>query len=290
MNSKVIWQAPTASGLGDRLCDLLFVRAFAEMVGSELRTFWPGFEIKAVDAPHRQTDILLENVLKYIKLPPAIVFDEPKNILEPPSLSKSDVIFNKYVGGAFTTQTFFDRYVNPHLCLRSFPEFEAAVSKVKTMFGFSAEITDYLKNLPKNFVALHIRRGDKICYTLGTADKYQCHLSEVDYLNTLTYKTIDYFNSAGLKIIFICGDEDEKTKPFHDYALSLGFAIIQTPKMEKWKQTYYDLAIMSKANSIVTAMKYSSFGMFPSLIGNGNFTTSYRIVENVDRYEPLIRG
>ncbi len=287
MNSKVIWQAPTASGLGDRLCDLLFVRAFAEMVGSELHTFWPGFEIKAVDAPHRQTDILLKNVLRYIELPPAIVFDERKNILEPPSLSKSDVIFNKYVGGAFTTQTFFDRYVNPHLCLRSFPEFEAAVSKVKTMFGFSMEITDYLKNLPKNFVALHIRRGDKICYIGSTADRYQCHSSEVDYLNTLTYKTIDHFNSAGLKTIFICGDEDEKTKQFFDYALSLGFTIIQTPPMEKWIQTYYDLAIMSKADSIITAMKYSSFAVFPALIGHENFKTVYQIGENTNKYDVI---
>jgi hypothetical protein len=39
------------------------------------------------------------------------------------------------------------------------------------------------------------------------------------------------------------------------------------PPVEKWKSTYYDLAIMSRAERVVVAHNASSFSEFAALIG-----------------------
>tara|TARA_B100001939_G_scaffold319933_1_gene308414 strand:- start:6754 stop:7563 length:810 start_codon:yes stop_codon:yes gene_type:complete len=262
--SNTLWTQPTKSGLGDRCCDLLFVYSYATMFNSKLYTSWPQFEIKKIDMPHRKTDIQIDNVLKYLNFPEDISFKKP---------DKVDKIFNFYVGGGNTAKSFHEKYIGDKFSLSKFNE---VVEKCSQEFNFCNEIKNYLLTLPESFISLHIRRGDKV--REGTwNDGGFINYHEVEHLDLITRRVIDFYSKLGYKHLFICGDENDKTQVFLNYANSKNFKTFTTPKMPKWKETYFDIATMTKSKIVITSQRYSSFAKFPTLIGKGKFLTTYEL-------------
>jgi hypothetical protein len=123
-------------------------------------------------------------------------------------------------------------------------------SQVKNDFTFCAPINEFLSTIPKRFASIHIRRGDKVRTT--PHDGRFITADELDRLNELTYKAIDYLTSR-FDAFFLCGDEDEKIKPFRAYIESKGCSTFGVPAMEKWVSTYYDIAVMTRSEFIVTS-------------------------------------
>lgn len=269
---KILWTQPTQSGLCDRLSDLFFIYAFAHIYDAELHLEWPRFEIKDIDAPHRSVDILLDNILQYVVFPSKIHFNSDVTQHK----ENADMIFNAYVGGGKDANSFYSAYIS-NVC--SFKQFEDAIQKIKHEFTFCPEILNHADNLPQEFIVLHIRRGDKVRQG-NWNDGYFINMHELEYLDLITKKAIDSYADLGYKHLFVCGDEDSKNKPFIDYAESKNFNVFVTPQKEKWIQTYYDIAIMSRAKCVITSQRYSSFAKFPTLIGRGIFQTVYQIEEN----------
>jgi hypothetical protein len=75
---------------------------------------------------------------------------------------------------------------------------------------------------------------------------------------------------------FVCGDEDAKLKPFVDiHPRSGGTVIVNIPQLEKWRMTYYDLAVMTRSSFNITSQRRSTFSSFPALIGKGQYRTVY---------------
>ena len=271
-NSKVLWTHPTESGIGDRLCDLLLLYSYVSIFDSELHFRWPQFPMKDIDVKHREEDIKLENVSKYIKMPQKIFANSPLN----PSNNGNVCVFDRYVGGGFSVEKFHKEYVQQDL---PFEQYKGSVENVSKQFSFrDKKIIDYLSGIPKEFTAFHIRRGDKV--REGTEnDGTYINTAELDHLDDITKKSIDLYSRPGGNTFFICGDEDEKNQPFIDYALLKKNKVFTTPTMPKWIGTYFDLAVLSKAKKIITSQRYSSFGRFASLIGGSELKTVYELEE-----------
>lgn len=259
---RMRWTQPTSSGLGDRLVDILTMLAYARCYGAILHMEWVKFPYRAgLDTEHRQTDILLSNVVQYINFPPGIVFDDDTHC---------DRTFNDYVGGGHNLLGFWQDQLKD-TC--SFDTFDAHVTRVGSEFSFCQAITEFLATIPAKFVSIHIRRGDKV--RDEEPDHAFIHRRELERLDNLTYRAIDYAIRRGFKTFFFCGDEDEKKRPFVDYAHSKGIETFSIPSMDKWQATYFDIAVMTKSELNIASQRYSTFSRFPSLIGRGHYKTVF---------------
>ncbi len=261
------WTQPTESGLCDRLVDILILLTYARVFGCRLAFQWPGFKAKDIDTAHRTQDIKIENVLKYMRFP---------NDLLPTTDASTSCTFNKYLGGYCDLGLFHRTYLEGECTFERFMEFFEVTRKD---FGFNEEITTFLTTIPADFVSFHIRRGDKVRQENG--DGTFIHERELDELNRLTYKAFDQYLNAGVKMFFICSDQDEKKVEFVEYVKSNGAGTFDLPvSLQKWQTTYYDIAVMSKSQNIVTSNRHSSFSRFPAMIGNGKVDTVYSLEAN----------
>ncbi len=250
------------SGLGDRLIDIFMLAGLARVRGDKIYVKWPPFTAKAIDTHHRTTDILLENVLKFISLPSEIVFDAD---------TPTQDSFDNYLGGGGEISSFYNAYVAGSC---SIDEFHSVLRSVAKDFVFCEALRSYLETIPPKFVTLHVRRGDKV--RNEAHDGTYIHANELDWLNQMTYKALDYFVAQGYDTFFVCGDEDEKKMPFVNYVReSKGKTVFNLPDMPKWQATYYDLAVMTRSDFNVASQRYSAFSRFPCLLGNGRFTTVF---------------
>lgn len=257
------WTKPTESGLADRLTDVLQMATYARARKAQLYMEWPRFPARSIDVEHRRTDILLDNVRKFINFPPEVMFNRPAHI---------DRTFDLYIGGATANSDFHHGHLKDVCTWEEFNEIFASVAKD---FTFCDEINNFLKTLPDKFMALHVRRGDKVRVDNGVEkqDGTYIYSHELDWLNGLTYKALDYYLSLGYDRFFVCSDEDNKKAMFVDYLISKGKSIITIPDLPKWQSTYYDLATMTRSDFNLTSQRYSSFSRFPSMIGIGKFQT-----------------
>jgi hypothetical protein len=259
---RIRWTKPTESGLADRLNDLLLVGTYARCLGAQLLMEWPAFPAKSIDVAHRRQDILLDNIRAHINLPREFVFN--------PRL-RADSTFDFYIGGCGDKNAFYVQHLKD-TCSQE--QFNVIFDSVARDFTFCPEITSFLDALPEKFVSFHIRRGDKVRPPeTGMHDNTYVHTTEIEWLDSITYKAIDRYLRLGYTTFFVCGDEDEKTAPFVQYIESKGGAVIRLPDLPKWKTTYYDLAVMTRSDFNVTSQRYSSFSRFPSQIGKGTFVS-----------------
>lgn len=260
---NIRWTQPTGSGLCDRLYDLLFLAAYARLKNGRIILDWPPFDFQPIDVDHRRMDILLENVQAHINFPSEIVFskDHPH-----------DACFVYAIGAGAPYKDLHGAHVD--FC--TWEQFQQTISEVKHEFTFCASINSFLGTIPKRFATLHIRRGDKVRTT--PHDGRFITVDELDRLNELTYKAIDYL-ATRFDTFFLCGDEDEKIKPFRAYVESKGCSTFRLPAMEKWVSTYYDIAVMTQSEFIVTSQRYSTFSLVPSLLGIGQTKTVYEMEE-----------
>jgi hypothetical protein len=261
---NIRWTKPTGSGLCDRLYDLLFLATLARVQCARLFVDWQHFDIQPIDMAHRRIDILLENVRAHINFPSEIVFskDDP-----------CDTIFDYAIGAGASYEDLFAVH-GSHLC--SHQEFKRVLGEVRKEFTFCAPITSFLTSIPSRFASIHVRRGDKVRTT--PHDGRFITVDELDRLNELTYKAIDYL-ATRFSAFFLCGDEDEKIKPFRSYIEAKGCTTFGLPAMEKWVSTYYDIAVMTKSEFIVTSQRFSTFSLVPSLLGIGQTQTVYEMEE-----------
>lgn len=254
------WTRPTESGLCDRLYDLHFLSAYARVQNAKLYTLWEKFDLKTIDAPHRRQDILLENVRAHINLPAEIVID---------AFTKCESTFDFFIGAG---ASYFDLWKDHASSICSYEVYAAALAETAKGFTFCPEINAVLDSLPENFAALHIRRGDKVRPLDHDGTYITC--DELGELDDLTLRAIDWALKS-FSSFFVCGDEDEKTKPFVDRIRERGGSIIEIPKLEKWRMTYYDLAVMTRSSFNITSQRRSTFSSFPALIGKGRYRTVY---------------
>jgi len=258
---KIRWTQPTQSGLGDRLTDIFMLAIYARVRQAEMHIDWPPFPAKAIDVEHRRTDILLENVLKFMAFPQEIVFDRSAPVQE---------TFDHYLGAGFQPEEFYAAYLKNFCSLDRFNEVKTTVAKD---FIFCAPISAFMRTLPAKFVSVHIRRGDKV--RPGANDGCFISEHELGLLNELTYRAIDHF-AKSFDAFFVCGDQAEKVQPFVEYVEKLpGKTLLKTPPMPKWEATYYDLATMTKSQWNLASQRFSSFSRFPALIGAGAFATPF---------------
>jgi hypothetical protein len=258
------WTQPTLSGLCDRLIDIIAVIALARVQGATLYVDWPVFDFRpSLDVAHRQTDILIENVQQYINFPAGIVFD---------AITEADRSFPLYIGTAIPLDRIHQDYLSDVCSLDVYLETAERVAKE---FSFCPVIESFIKTVPDKFVSFHIRRGDKV--RTEQHDGSYIHVSELEYLDRITYQAIDYHFRLGYDTFFFCGDEDHKKKPFVDYAVAKGAKTFTIPSMDKWQSTYFDIAVMTKSELNITSQRYSSFPRFPALIGKGKFNTVFNL-------------
>lgn len=250
------------SGLCDRLIDIYLLAAYARVRCDKIYMAWPPYAAKSIDAQHRVTDILLENVLKFIRFPPEIVFDTSRPTL---------YFFDHYMGGGGNSDDFYAAYARDFCTAQQFKD---ALASVARDFGFCPAIGAFLETIPPKFVSVHVRRTDKV--RNGPTDGNYIETNELEGLNILTCRAIDYYVFLGYDDFFVCGDEDDKNTPFVKYIEEIkGKHVFKIPDMPKWQGTYYDLAAMTRSDFNIASQRYSSFSRFPSLIGKGKFTTVF---------------
>jgi hypothetical protein len=261
------WTQPTRSGLGDRLIDIVHLLAYARVKGHGLYVAWPEFQAKAIDVAHRREDILLGNVQRHIQWPRDLqMFIE--RFACPPFDAEQ---FNEGIGG--DPDGFHEKHLG-EVC--SAGMYRVAVASVLADIGFCGPITEVLATLPPKFVSLHIRRGDKVRGEKdGTADGTFINHAGLAELDRLTYDAIDQCIAFGFDTYFLCGDEDEKLKPFEDYLVAKDKWLVQLPRWEKWRETYLDLAVMSKSKVVITSNKYSAYSRLGAMLGGATWSTVY---------------
>lgn len=266
---KFSWTQPTASGLADRLCDLLYLYVYVSLFNGELHLQWPEYKLNLLDIEHRSEDIKLNNALKYLKFPKTIVFHNNEIDLK----LNTNTNFDFYIGGGLTVNDFYNKYVDKKITEN---EYLNKFMILKNEFSFCDEILIYLSKLPNDFFTLHIRRGDKVRPGFWNDGNF-INDHELNELNQLTINAIDKYKYKGFKNIFICGDEDKYLNLFIEYAKSKNLNVLTSVNQPKWIQTYFDLAIMSKSQTVITSQRHSSFARFPTLIGNNDYKTVYNI-------------
>jgi hypothetical protein len=287
----IYWTKPTESGLGDRLSDILFMSTYARLHQSNLLLTWNVYrghekiETRALDPAFRYVDSRLENVKKYINFPNNTIVEpfvqvetyKTKNWIinddEIRIIRLNYPTFEFALGGGNDPRRFWLAYCQDKVS--TYEEFQQHLDAVGKEFSFCEEINKYLSSLPDRFASFHIRRGDKI--RSGEIDGMHVHTNELKELNQLTYKCIDVFCDR-YDNFFICGDQDEKKKEFIDYIISKKKNIITVPSyLDKWQQTYFDLATMTKSAINITSNRYSAFSRFPSLIGNKRYKSVFQL-------------
>jgi hypothetical protein len=260
---NIRWTKPTGSGLCDRIYDLLFLAAYARLKKARIVMEWEHFDIQPIDVEHRRMDILLHNVQAHINFPREIVFSKDM---------ACDDTFDFAIGAGAA----YPELHAAHASFCTWEEFKASIDDVKKDFTFCTMISEYLDIIPERFASIHVRRGDKVRTT--PHDGRFITVDELDRLNELTYKAIDYL-APRFSAFFLCGDEDKKIEPFKDYIQTKGCSTFSLPPMEKWVSTYFDIAVMTKSEFIVTSQRFSTFSLVPSLLGIGQTQTVYEMEE-----------
>jgi hypothetical protein len=258
--TTIRWTRPTESGLGDRFYDLLFMAAYARVRDAQVYTKWEPLFFKDNDVAHRRDDILVHNVLAHIQFPREIVIDDS---------TRCQMTFDASIGAIAPFHELWNQHAKS-VC--SWDVFETAIAECAKGFKFCPAITTVLESLPVHFVSLHIRRGDKV----RDEEHDGCFIrtDELDGLNNLTFRAIDWALKTWTSF-FVCGDEDAKNEPFIAYIREKGGRVIEIPKLEKWRMTYYEMAVMTRSELNITSQRRSSFSSFPALIGKGMFRTVY---------------
>lgn len=259
------WGQVTRSGLCDRLEDLLLMAAYARCKNARLLVDWPEFEAKDIDVAHRSHDILLENIQKFMTFPADVCFTKDGH---------EDEHFGSYLGAEVKPEAFYKSHLH-HWC--SFQQLKNELSQSAKEFMFCQPIKGFLATLPPKFITFHIRRGDKVRLAKEHDGTFILK-DELYELDRLTFRAMEYFADK-FKHVFICGDEDAKLKPFIGLADDLNLEIIKIPEMPKWESTFYDLAVMTRSDTIICSQRYSSFSHFPSVLGGGQFNTVYDLKE-----------
>jgi len=260
------WTAPTQSGIGDRLIDVILVLSLARLAKSHLYMVWPeptqNEQINS-KTPHRLVDVKVENISRYINLPSDLTIGDTTT----PTTDR----FEAGVGGDGNFHNFYVHYVPKE---HSFYAFIQACKSTARDIQPCAEIEAWMHTLPNHYAAFHIRRGDKVRSGKSCFDFVSDQ--DVNRLDEITRAQIDICAAYGIQDYFICGDEDHLTQPFKDYvSKTKGCNVITVPCVEKHVQTFYDLFGISFSSVVYVSTRYSSFSRVAGMIGRTTCMSVY---------------
>lgn len=275
MNNSVLWTNPSRSSLGDRLIDVMLLSALAKLVDADLYFDWLDviFEYGVEKEPKYQhsenefkswdnvrfEDYKIENWSKYFNL--------PKNVKINQKISNPTYIFQDYLGGIFSTYTFYDRYVQ-NIC--TFDMFCNSFKETMKEFTPTDKLLNLVSSYPKPNISVHLRRTDKIRVLAAGNEGVCMNLEMLDELNNLTEKAIDKLN-IGEKVFFFASDDIKEREKFNNKYPN-HIEILEISEIEK---TYVDLYLMSISDYIILSQVHSNYSIFASLINEAKLIYLY---------------
>ena len=279
----LLWNNPTKSGLGDRLVDLFLLAAFAKAGSLKVAVCWPDHPDltllqKKLWPKYRYEDYKLENLLLYFKFPKNILFYS-QSTFSKELRNKSNVLFNDYVGGIYTTSTFYNKF---------YPKFKKLFNFSLT--GFEYAFKDVLKEfqpkkiffrkfaLPFNAdIAVHLRRGDKV---QSNPDNFAIDFDEIDGLDKVTelcINKISQLNSTKKTIYLSSDDEDVKLRYKMKLSISKKNQIITLPRnITNFEATYIDLWMLASSKYIILSQRHSNFSLLASYLKKSKLVYFYK--------------
>jgi len=297
---SIIWTNSTLSGLCDRLNDILILSTYAKIKNKLLKFNYRkqpfGNSIQENLRPlYRKQDYLLENIIKYIKLPDNIVIYKENEII---TLDKdTDEYFNNYLGGIYSPITFYSNF-SSNLCSRE-KFIETFYNQTKqVLFNINIDLSHYDK-----LVSVHLRRTDKVSnYTNG---HHGIKIEELNDLDSITNDIIQKFINKGYTNFYFCSDDKGILKNYIDkyntkinvinnyFSDYISFNTLE----DQIKSVYTDLYIMSNSKYIILSQKHSSFSLFASLINKSTLiyiyddiitNTEYNVLPHIFKYNNLV--
>jgi hypothetical protein len=275
---NLVYEDFPTSGLGDRLIDLYLLSCigYSRIEVGKIIVPWGALNRNFAHPSvpeYRFEDIRLSNVMQYMKFPENIIvvdIEAQHRVESDLPLTCVQYTTNGLAKWIYNIDQDKDLFRFHQEVLSDIP-YETVVQASKrslSEFLFTDETMSLVSPLMQEpYAALHIRRTDKV--RASKADELMIDFDELDLLNQKTYDAIEFaVSELGIRRFYVCSDDDSAAKPFMDRLLNMGCSVIPTPNVEKWKTTYCDLAMMSKAQIIIQSQKVSVFSNIASLIGN----------------------
>jgi hypothetical protein len=282
-NIVILWNKPTESGLGDRLIDLFLLAAFAKAGSLKIAVCWPDqpnltLLQRKVWSGYRHEDYKLENLLLYFKFPKNILFYS-QSTFSKELRNKSNVLFSDYVGGIYTTLSFYNKF---------YPKFKKLFNFSLTDFEYAFK--DVLKEFkPKNSfsrkftssfnadIAVHLRRGDKL---QSKPDYFAIGFDEIDGLDKVTelcINKISQLNSTKKTIYLSSDDENVKLRYKMKFSNSKEIQIITLPmNTTSFEATYIDLWMLASSKYIILSQRHSNFALLASYLKKAQLVYFYK--------------
>lgn len=257
------------SGLGDRLCALILLCVYARLHGfNRVRVPWPKYpQPENVVVPQfRFIDILYKHVVSHIKLPGCV------ELVDAEFLPITEAVFDNNLTTGNVDLTWLQQAYLPEFDLSTLHH---TARSIISEFSFVDGVTNYVKShLADRFVALHIRRTDKVrkeavCHTLISFDQ----LSDLD---KRTHTLIERALTEGHTHFLVCSDSDNDAVPYERDIATLGGHIVRLPKVGPPAQTYHELAAMSLSSLIIQSQKNSAFSNFAAVLRETPLWNVYR--------------
>lgn len=271
---KIIWANSSLSGLCDRFVDLFLMAALARTLKSDLVVLWKinrnftDRQLKVWDKA-RFEDYKYENFSQYFNLPDCV------KIIAEEDFSNYDltdhVIFPDYLGGIYTSSSFYQRYMSK-IC--DFETFDATHKQVLREFTPKQKLLDLIGEIPELDLAIHLRRGDKVNESPNNVEISKDSLCDLDDM-TRAYvdKEISYLDKPNL---FICSDEEKFLSEYELRYSDLGCNIFKLSReCTRVERTYVDLFLLSRSKTIVMSQKHSNFSLFASQINGASLVYFY---------------
>ena len=283
MKDKIlIWpdEVSSITCLGDRLLDTMLLSTLAKLLNADLHFNWKDcpFTIGSIGEPMyhqrdgvfkkwdkvRYEDYRFENFTQYFNLPKNVKINEPIN--EPIAGISTRYHFWAGLGGMCSPKEFQMAYMT-NLC--SFTDFENFFSETMNEFTPTDKLLNLVKDFPKPYASVHLRRTDKIS---AIADnKTNIRYENLVDLNTRTQEAIDKLCKHE-ECIYISSDDQEEIDIYHNRYKNHIPHIKDCTQMEK---TYIDLYIMANSQNIILSQLHSNFSVFASYINNANLIYLY---------------
>ena len=272
---KIIWLNSTLSGLCDRFIDLFLMVAMAKIMKAELTVLW---KINSNFTEHqlrtwekaRFEDYKHELFLQYFEMPNNLKLVGKKDLEH---LSHQDyVIFNDYLGGIFTPQEFYSRYLQS-FC--SSHEFEIAYRQALDEFKPTQKLLDLVSFNDEIDIAIHLRRGDKVNNNPNVVEIANNELANLD---RMTASCVDkLLSDVKNPSIFICSDDPSSIESYRERYSQKDCRLISIgPNVTDVEKTYVDLFLLTQSKAIVMSQKHSNFSLFASQVKSRKLVYFYQ--------------
>lgn len=256
-----IWKNTNKSGIGDKLQDILLVLAYSRYHNCDkLLMSWKTIkQHNNIRPKFRDNDQKFNVINKYIKFPNDLVINDSF------SNYKSKIEFKDYLGGIYSKKTFLIKYK-----LDAEKYYEIYDNIIDDFIFISNEHFNTIDTIDKvdKFIAVHLRRCDKVRDNEKNANAaLGVTNTMLKKLNVSTEAVIDkYIENGYNNIAFISDSEEERDKYISLYKDKCDILDVKGD-LESGEQTYIDLYILIKADTIIMSQRWSNFSVIASILG-----------------------